>query len=122
MKNLNSSLSEIGFEIEEFGDLTFKINAVPAFLSEMNLDKFFEEILVEKNVLVNLKASDLIKDKLAQWACKAAVKAGDSLSDAQVRELFKQMKNNVPMQCPHGRPCIFTFTRTDLDKLIKRIE
>ena len=122
MKNLNSSLSELGFEIEEFGDLTFKINAVPAFLSEMNLDKFFEEILVEKNVLVNLKASDLIKDKLAQWACKAAVKAGDSLSDAQVRELFRQMKNNVPMQCPHGRPCIFTFTRTDLDKLFKRIE
>ena len=122
MKNLNGSLSELGFEIEEFGDLTFKINAVPAFLSEMNLDKFFEEILVEKNVLVNLKASDLIKDKLAQWACKAAVKAGDSLSDAQVRELFRQMKNNVPMQCPHGRPCIFTFTRTDLDKLFKRIE
>ena len=48
------------------------------------LKSLVEEILVEKNVLVNLKASDLIKDKLAQWACKAAVKAGDSTVQVQV--------------------------------------
>ena len=33
----------------------------------------------DKYILQNIKASDLIKSKLAQWACKAAVKAGDTL-------------------------------------------
>lgn len=122
MKQIKSNLEELGFEIDEFGDLTFKISAVPVDISQMNLAAFFENVLQDKSITQNLKASDLLISKLAQWACKAAVKAGDRLTDAQVKELFRQMKQGLPMQCPHGRPCIFTFTRTDLDKMFKRIE
>ncbi|MCR4875213.1 MAG: DNA mismatch repair endonuclease MutL [Clostridia bacterium] len=122
MKQIKSNLEELGFEIDDFGDLTFKISAVPVDISQMNLAAFFENVLQDKSITQNLKASDLLISKLAQWACKAAVKAGDRLTDAQVKELFRQMKQGLPMQCPHGRPCIFTFTRTDLDKKFKRIE
>ncbi len=122
MKQIKSNLEELGFEIDEFGDLTFKISTVPVDISQMNLAAFFENVLQDKSITQNLKASDLLISKLAQWACKAAVKAGDRLTDAQVKELFRQMKQGLPMQCPHGRPCIFTFTRTDLDKMFKRIE
>jgi len=122
MTKIMDNLNELGFEIDSFGDLTFKISAVPAEIGDMNLSAFFEHVLIDKSIMQNLKASDLIKSKLAQWACKAAVKAGDRLTDAQVKELFRQMKKGIPMQCPHGRPCIFTFTREDLDKLFKRIE
>ena len=122
MKIIKPNLEELGFEIEEFGKLTYKINAVPADLSQINLAAFFENVLTDKYISQNIKASDLIKSKLAQWACKAAVKAGDRLTEAQVKELFRQMKAGLPMQCPHGRPCIFTFTRDELDKMFKRIE
>ena len=122
MMQIKQNLEDLGFEIEEFGKLTFKISAIPADLSNINLAAFFENVLQDKYISQNIKASDLIKSKLAQWACKAAVKAGDTLSEAQVKELFRQMKAGLPMQCPHGRPCIFTFTRTDLDKMFKRIE
>ena len=122
MNQIKSNLEELGFEIEYFGDLTFKISAVPVDLSEMNLGAFFENVLQDKTITQNLKAADLLRSKLAQWACKAAIKAGDRLTDAQVKEIFRQMKNGLPMQCPHGRPCIFTFTRNDLDKMFKRIE
>ena len=122
MNQLKPNLEELGFEIDHFGDLTFKISAVPIDLSEINLTAFFEQILQDKSITQNLKASDLLKSKLAQWACKAAVKAGDRLTEPQVKEIFRQMKAGLPMQCPHGRPCIFTFTREDLDKLFKRIE
>ena len=122
MNQLKDNLVALGFEIDHFGDLTFKISAVPSDLSEINLNAFFEQVLSDRSITQNLKASDLIKSKLAQWACKAAVKAGDRLSEAQIREIFRQMKNGLPMQCPHGRPCIFTYTRTDLDKLFRRIE
>ena len=122
MNILKDNLVALGFEIDHFGDLTFKISAVPTDLYEINLASFFEQVLQDKSITQNLKASDLIKTKLAQWACKAAVKAGDRLSEAQIREIFRQMKDGLPMQCPHGRPCVFTYTRNDLDKLFRRIE
>lgn len=115
------NLRALGFEIEDFGGLSFRIGAVPEVLGEMNLGVFFSKIFSERGKLGNMKNSDLINDSLAQWACKSAIKAGDRLSEEQIRSLLSQMKNGVPLQCPHGRPAIVAVTRKDLDKLFKRI-
>lgn len=116
-----SNLVSLGFEIEDFGGLSFKINAVPQVLGDMNLGLFFSKIFSERGKIGNMKSSDLINDALAQWACKSAIKAGDRLSEEQIRSLLAQMKEGVPVQCPHGRPTIVAVTRKDLDKLFKRI-
>ena len=115
------NLLALGFEIEDFGGLSFKINAVPEVLGNINLGVFFANIFSERGKIGNMKSSDLINDNLAQTACKAAIKAGDKLSEAQIRSLLSQMKEGVPVQCPHGRPAIVAVTRKDLDKLFKRI-
>ena len=115
------NLRALGFEIEDFGGLSFRIGAIPEVLGEMNLGVFFSKIFSERGKLGNMKNSDLINDSLAQWACKSAIKAGDRLSEEQIRSLLSQMKNGVPLQCPHGRPAIVAVTRKDLDKLFKRI-
>lgn len=115
------NLEDLGFEIEDFGGLSFRIGAVPQVLGDINLGVFFAGIFSERGKLGNIKNSDLINDALAQSACKAAIKAGDKLSDEQIRSLLAQMKDGVPVQCPHGRPAIIAFTRKDLDKLFKRI-
>lgn len=115
------NLRALGFEIEDFGGLSFRIGAVPEVLGDMNLGVFFSKIFSERGKLGNMKNSDLINDSLAQWACKSAIKAGDKLSEEQIRSLLSQMKNGVPLQCPHGRPAIVAVTRKDLDKLFKRI-
>lgn len=115
------NLEVLGFEIEDFGGLSFRIGAVPQVLGDINLGVFFAGIFSERGKFGNIKNSDLINDALAQSACKAAIKAGDKLSDEQIRSLLGQMKDGVPVQCPHGRPAIIAFTRKDLDKLFKRI-
>lgn len=115
------NLEALGFEIEDFGGLSFKINAVPDVLGNINLGVFFANIFSERGKIGNMKSADLINDSLAQSACKAAIKAGDKLSEAQIRSLLSQMKDGVPVQCPHGRPAIVAVTRRDLDKLFKRI-
>ena len=97
LKSLENDLISLGFEIEEFGDLTFKINAIPMSLSNINLSMFFETILKEKYTISTLKSSDLIINKLAQYACKSAIKAGDSLNQSQIEELFRQMDNGILM-------------------------
>lgn len=115
------NLRALGFEIEDFGGLSFKINAIPQVLGNINLGVFFANIFSERGRLGNMKSADLINDNLAQTACKAAIKAGDKLSEEQIRSLLTQMKDGVPVQCPHGRPAIVAVTRKDLDKLFKRI-
>lgn len=115
------NLRALGFDIEDFGGLSFKINAVPEVLGNINLGLFFADVFSDRGKINNMKSADLINGNLAQSACKAAIKAGDKLSEEQIRSLLAQMKNGVPVQCPHGRPAIVSVTRKDLDKLFKRI-
>jgi DNA mismatch repair protein MutL len=55
-------------------------------------------------------------------ACKAAVKAGDKLSNDEISELLKQRDMyQETHHCPHGRPTALFFSRDQLDKMFKRI-
>lgn len=115
------NLKELGFDIEEFGGLSLKINSVPHILRDINLAVFLDNLYMERNTVLNIKSSDLIRDKLAQKACKAAIKAGEKLDENQIRQLLDVMKDGIPLQCPHGRPAVIVYTRKDFDKLFKRI-
>ena len=65
--------------------------------------------------------TDILKEKIAQKACKAAIKSGDSLTDADVKEIMLAIKQNIGLKCPHGRPVVAKITRTEMDKWFKRI-
>lgn len=115
------NLRQLGFDIEDFGGLSLKVSSVPHILRDINLAMFFDNLFAEKQSVVNLKNSDLIRDKLAQKACKSAIKAGEKLDEKQIRQLLDSMKEGIPLQCPHGRPAVIVYTRKDFDKLFKRI-
>lgn len=115
------NLRQLGFDIEDFGGLSMKVSSVPHILRDINLAMFFDNLFAEKQSVVNLKNSDLIRDKLAQKACKSAIKAGEKLDEKQIRQLLDSMKDGIPLQCPHGRPAVIVYTRKDFDKLFKRI-
>ena len=115
------TLCQMGIEISEFGKNAFKISSVPSFLTEMNLDDFFNDILSEIDTLKSLTVKDLLKDKIAQKACKSAIKSGDKLSDKEIEILTEKLKDNLGLKCPHGRPVTIKITRTEIDKWFKRI-
>jgi DNA mismatch repair protein MutL len=55
-------------------------------------------------------------------SCKAAVKAGDRLTPAEVDALLQQRHLfQDTHHCPHGRPTALVFTQDELDKRFKRI-
>ena len=115
-------ISALGFDIIPFGDKTFKVSAVPSILSDIDLKKFFGEILADLTNLKQLKQSDLIIDKLMQHSCKCAVRAGKILSAGEVNSLIEQMKEEqMQLQCPHGRPVVVEITKKDMEKWFKRI-
>ena len=107
--------------MEEFGRNTFKISALPVFLAQMNIKKFFDDVLTDVNELKNLTVNDLLMEKLAQKACKSAIKSGDTMSDSQIKSLMNMLKGNLGLKCPHGRPIAVKITRTEIDKWFKRI-
>lgn len=115
------TMQELGFDISEFGNNTYKVNAVPAIVSEMNFDTFFNEFLSDnKNTLK--KSSDLIKDYLMQHSCKNAIKGGNDLTDSEINQLFNQMgKEKIALFCPHGRPIAIRISKAEVEKWFKRI-
>ena len=114
-------LAKMGIEIEEFGSNAFKVSSVPSFLSDMNLGKFFSLILSEIDTLKSIEITDVLFEKLAQKACKAAIKSGDKLSELELKTLTDILKDNLGLKCPHGRPVAIKITRTEIDKWFKRI-
>lgn len=114
-------LKELGFEAEEFGGTSIKISAVPLDLQRIDLDAFFGEILGSMESYSGIKLADLLKDKLASAACKAAVKGGENLTADEAKSLIAQMDGDMGLRCPHGRPVAVKMKKSELEKLFKRI-
>lgn len=115
-------LTKLGFDVEPFGDNSFKINSVPTTLKNLNIQKFFNEVLSVINNKMVVRKSDLMHEYIAKSACRAAVKANDILFDEEIKVLLTNIsgKDQV-LLCPHGRPIILKVTKTDIEKWFKRL-
>lgn len=114
-------LNSMGINIDEFGDYTFKVSALPVMISDLNFKEFFDDILYDLNNLKNIELTDLLKERIAQKACKAAIKSGDTLSDDDIKIILTQLKGDLGLKCPHGRPIAVKISRAEIDKWFKRI-
>lgn len=117
------NLEKLGFDIEKNGNV-YLINAVPEPVAQVNFSKFFADLFANMTSENELTLQGLLKDKLCQQACKAAIKGGQSLSRAQIERVIKYYvdeNGNLPTKCPHGRPAVVAFSAKDIEKLFKRI-
>ncbi len=121
LKDKLESIRTLGIDMDEFGKTAFKISAVPVYLTEMNLQSFFDDILSDIDNLKKFSTKDVLFDKLAQKACKSAIKSGDKLSKNEIDYLMNLLKNNLGLKCPHGRPVAIKISRAEIDKWFKRI-
>ena len=117
------SFKKLGFLIEEFGGNEYCIRGVPANLLGIDPQELFIEIfdqIEENSGKMNL---EMITDRLATMACKAAVKGNTAMSYQEMDALMDQlMKLDNPYQCPHGRPTIISMTKYELEKKFKRVQ
>jgi len=115
-------LNRIGFEIEAFGGDTFLVRAVPAVLSGQDPLRTVDEIVRSLADRRNLVGEEL-EARLVKMVCKrAAIKAGQQLSDIEMRELIRQLEEcQSPRTCPHGRPTMIQLSAGELEKAFGRI-
>lgn len=113
---------QAGFIVEEFGSNSVRINEVPYFLGRLNANSLFLSILDNIKNLGSGKTTEVKFNKIASLACRAAVKANDTLTIIEMESLIEDLRYiNDPFHCPHGRPTIVKFTSYELDKKFKRI-
>ena len=117
-----SILQDMGFEIEEFGENSYKISTVPVLFENVNIQDVFDSILSDIGNKLILSKHNSIKDYIAKSACKAAVKGKDKLSDNEINILMKKLiDNDSVLLCPHGRPIIIELSKKEIEKWFKRI-
>lgn len=114
-------IRSLGFDLKPFGTNAYKVDEVPMDLQYINTEEFFNELLADLKNLSGIKLEDILKDRIAMTACKHAVKGGKELTDDEVTLLFKMLKGNVGLKCPHGRPICVALDKKDLEKMFKRI-
>ena len=115
--------TRIGFEIEEFGQDSYAVRAVPDNLFSIAKKELLIQMLDSlSDEITRNQSPDLIDEKIASMSCKAAVKGNMKLSVQEVDALIGELLSlDNPYHCPHGRPTIIAMTKRELEKKFKRI-
>lgn len=112
--------NSLGFEIEEFGENSILIRTVPMiFGTPSNISFIYDSInMLDRDIKSTYEIDPY---KIMRKACKAAVKAGDVLSNSEIYALIESLINcDNPYTCPHGRPTIIEFSKYDIEKAFLR--
>lgn len=117
------SFRKFGYEIEEFGGNEYAIRGVPYDLLSLSSRDLFLELLDGINIDDGIKVKpDMLIDRMATMACKAAVKGNNKLSMDEANKLIDELLElDNPYNCPHGRPTIISMTKYEMEKKFKRI-
>ncbi|MBI3012220.1 MAG: DNA mismatch repair endonuclease MutL [Elusimicrobia bacterium] len=120
LQNHRPAFLKLGFQIEPFGETTFRVLESPAAVPETEIKNVLEEIL---SSLENQNQPTLaIEEKIMHAACRAAIKANDQLTHQELGQLLEELKScQNPHTCPHGRPTTLTISRQELDKKFGRV-
>ncbi len=115
-------LEKLGIELVPFGPRAMAIQAFPTLLAKADPLDFVQDLidlLGRKDI--NLDGEGLLDEVLNMAACKAAIKAGQRLTDSEIEQLLRDKVNaESASRCPHGRPTTIKFSISDLEKQFKR--
>jgi len=128
LQDLAPLLARIGVQAEPGGPVSILLRGFPTFLFDRNVDPveflsgLFEK--AESDAFMTDVASgseEALRDVLDMMSCKAAIKAGDGMSDVELAALVR-LRDDVERSsnCPHGRPTSVRLTIRELEKLFHR--
>lgn len=122
LENLDK-FSEVGFEIDDFGDGTVLIRTAPMLLDGHDAADAVTEIAAYLTSNKNTMSTEYMDWLYHNIACRAAVKAGNKNSDAELIEIAKLLEENPEIRyCPHGRPVYLVIRKRDLEREFGRIQ
>lgn len=115
-------IAELGFGLLASGATTLTLCEVPVLNGQMLGEAYLHAALTILGEHGKDVRQELQKERLMQTACKHAIKGGEAISREEIAALLDSfMKGEMPLTCPHGRPVIVRITKTELEKMFRRI-
>lgn len=113
---------KLGIELAPFGPGTMAIQSFPTILAKADAVGFVQDLIdMLQSSDVKTDAERLLDDVLNMAACKAAIKAGQTLTESEIRQLLADRETVEDSgRCPHGRPTTIKFSKTEIEKQFKR--
>lgn len=121
---LGELLERIGISAAPMGPQSVGVHAVPSFLLSRNVEpeSFMRELFerIDGDGFVP-DSEEALHEVLDMMACKAAIKAGDTLSDDELAAIMRlRDETERSGSCPHGRPTTVRLSIEDLERLFDR--
>lgn len=114
-------LKRLGVEVRQIGPDAVAIHTFPALIRNARPAEFVRDLADQLESKPKAGTEDFVHDVLDMMACKAAVKAGDPLTPAEVDALIAQRHLvEKSSNCPHGRPTTLRLTKEHLNRQFKR--
>jgi DNA mismatch repair protein MutL len=117
-------LTRLGVGLSEFGERTFLLDALPAFVKASDTRRFVLDLVDELKAAgreVNL--ARLGEHTIAKTVCRHAVKANDPLAGPELENLVEDLRRcAMPYTCPHGRPTLIEMNYRELEKKFGRTQ
>lgn len=111
----------MGYDIEFFGNNTYIVREIPAFMEMSQAEAFLQDLFNEFSSRPDLTNVGEM-DRIIIRSCKSAVKGGDILSMEEAEALFSRLKAcDNPFSCPHGRPTFIRMARHEIERMFKRV-
>jgi DNA mismatch repair protein MutL len=112
-------LKQLGWDLAPLGPPSVVIQGVPSELQRRPPGQMLQDVLDGLSESTGRAAGEDVSEHLARsYACHAAVRAGDPLTQPEMKELVDRLfATSRPHGDPHGR---VTFVRLDLDELHRR--
>lgn len=121
LQEINHLLQRLGFDIKFFGKNTIVIDGVSDDITAGSEEKLLLEIIDEYTSNQREKKFEEIDNIAKSYSCKTAIKAGDKLSEREMRLLIDQLfATSNPYVCPHGRPIVIKISLDEFDRRFGR--
>lgn len=121
LKELDPMVTKLGFRLKYLPKSYILIEGVPDDIKSGSEEKILREFISE--YMSNQTQKQLEeKDNISKsYSCKAAIKAGDKLSEKEMRLLIDQLfATTMPYVCPHGRPIVIKISLEEFDRRFGR--
>ncbi len=118
------ALTRMGVGLNEFGDRTFLLDALPPFVKVSDSRRFVLELVDElKAAGQQVNSLRLGEHTIAKTVCRHAVKANDPLTGKELENLVDDLRRcAMPYTCPHGRPTLIEMNYRELEKKFGRTQ
>lgn len=115
MEENTELLADLGFLFDFSERPCISAKAVPTFVTELDIEAVIAEIADNLRLYRHNPQSHMLDDMLHTVACKSAIKANDKNSMSELQSLAEQVYYDEKIRhCPHGRPVMFTMTKSNI--------